>query len=162
MVVLPAVLEVHCVPDFGVGLREEVGGEHGSGAKAPMLLTLLALEAEAQHVIAVHGRRLAQADPAALAEQRFLTPQHHLAAAAVDQDKGTVRGLVGDHEVAVAPEDARVHARGAGAGDDHVVALVAAERSEPARPALNMPPASADFRVPLLPAAPPPRPGSRG
>src|SRR5205823_10054347 len=99
----------------------------GSGAKAPMLLTLLALEAKAQHVIAVRGRGLAEADPAALAEHRFLTPQHHLPAVAVDQDKGTVRGLVGDHEVAVAAEDARVHARRAGAGDDDVVRLVASQ-----------------------------------
>src|SRR5437773_3793640 len=57
-----------------------------------MLLTLLALEAKAQHVIAVHGRRLAEPDPAALAEHRFLAPQHHLpAAAARGRDRKSTR-----------------------------------------------------------------------
>src|SRR5437667_246174 len=63
VVVLPAVLEVDCVPAFRVGLREEVGGEHGSGAKAPMLLTLLSIAAKSKHVIAMHGGRLAEPEP---------------------------------------------------------------------------------------------------
>src|SRR5437879_5765313 len=72
VVVLPAVLELHCVPDFRVGLREEVGGEHGSGAKAPMLLSLLALEAKAQHMIAVRGHTTSQTMTAAALPRSFI------------------------------------------------------------------------------------------
>src|ERR1700694_3100128 len=78
-------------------------------------------------MIAVRGRRLAKTDPAALAEHRFLAPQLHFPVVSVDEDEGAVRGLIGDPEIAMAPEDARMYSRGARAGDDDVVRLVTAQ-----------------------------------
>src|ERR1041385_7051145 len=73
------------------------------------------------------GRGAAQADRAALAEHGLLAPQPELARAAVDHDERAVRRLVGDDEVAVAAEDARVQPRSVLARYHDIVALLPAD-----------------------------------
>src|SRR3954470_22920934 len=71
-----------------------------------------ALHAVAQHVVAVAGGALTEADPAALAEHRFATTQAQLTLGAVGHQERSIGRLVGEEERAVAAEDARVQARG--------------------------------------------------
>src|SRR3954470_1790351 len=78
---------------------------------------------------------LAHADPAALAEHRLAATQAHLALGAVDLEEGAVGRLVGEDEVPVATEDARVQPRRVLGGHDDLVARVAADARR--RPVLD-------------------------